>query len=70
MSIRHTKEKGELLAQMQQIRDEKSKMMDTTRQEYEKELEQLHQDINDNFCLLYTSPSPRDGLLSRKPSSA
>ena len=21
-------------------------------------------------CLLYTSPSPRDGLLSRKPSSA
>ena len=22
------------------------------------------------FCLLYTSPSPRDGLLSRKPSSA
>ena len=30
---------------------------------------------NDNeavawFCLLYTSPSPRDGLLSRMPSSA
>ena len=24
----------------------------------------------DNFCLLYTSPSPRDGLLSRMPSSA
>ena len=23
-----------------------------------------------NFCLLYTSPSPRDGLLSRMPSSA
>ena len=22
------------------------------------------------FCLLYTSPSPRDGLLSRMPSSA
>ena len=31
----------------------------------------LHQlsDI-DKFCLLYTSPSPRDGLLSRMPSSA
>ena len=28
--------------------------------------------INENFedCLLYTSPSPRDGLLSRMPSSA
>ena len=25
---------------------------------------------NDNRCLLYTSPSPRDGLLSRMPSSA
>ena len=25
---------------------------------------------DDNACLLYTSPSPRDGLLSRMPSSA
>ena len=25
---------------------------------------------NNNHCLLYTSPSPRDGLLSRMPSSA
>ena len=25
---------------------------------------------NDKTCLLYTSPSPRDGLLSRMPSSA
>ena len=24
----------------------------------------------DHNCLLYTSPSPRDGLLSRMPSSA
>ena len=24
----------------------------------------------DNFCLLYTSPSPRDSILSRMPSSA
>ena len=24
----------------------------------------------DDTCLLYTSPSPRDGLLSRMPSSA
>ena len=31
-------------------------------------------DVNENgnyfICLLYTSPSPRDGLLSRMPSSA
>ena len=26
--------------------------------------------IAGNICLLYTSPSPRDGLLSRMPSSA
>ena len=26
--------------------------------------------FDDNACLLYTSPSPRDGLLSRMPSSA
>ena len=26
--------------------------------------------ISKGFCLLYTSPSPRDGLLSRMPSSA
>ena len=26
--------------------------------------------IGFNICLLYTSPSPRDGLLSRMPSSA
>ena len=28
--------------------------------------------VNDKYkdCLLYTSPSPRDGLLSRMPSSA
>ena len=27
-------------------------------------------DVLFNNCLLYTSPSPRDGLLSRMPSSA
>ena len=30
-------------------------------------LEEVKEDMN---CLLYTSPSPRDGLLSRMPSSA
>ena len=27
-------------------------------------------DLGAKTCLLYTSPSPRDGLLSRMPSSA
>ena len=31
---------------------------------------QLYYNTTDNVCLLYTSPSPRDGLLSRMPSSA
>ena len=31
----------------------------------------IQQDLDDNyFCLLYTSPSPRDGNVSRMPSSA
>ena len=41
--------------------------------ELEKEINQPELiDIDEayRFCLLYTSPSPRDGLLSRMPSSA
>ena len=34
------------------------------------ELGEMTQDPLANICLLYTSPSPRDGLLSRMPSSA
>ena len=35
-----------------------------------KTIEVLNTDAEGRFCLLYTSPSPRDGLLSRMPSSA
>ena len=35
-----------------------------------RELESLLTDDTRDTCLLYTSPSPRDGLLSRMPSSA
>ena len=38
--------------------------------ETENQLKNLGYDINEIICLLYTSPSPRDGLLSRMPSSA
>ena len=34
------------------------------------ERKNLDELINASACLLYTSPSPRDGLLSRMPSSA
>ena len=30
----------------------------------------VHDTAGHSTCLLYTSPSPRDGLLSRMPSSA
>ena len=30
----------------------------------------VHRQLDQYTCLLYTSPSPRDGLLSRMPSSA
>ena len=56
---------------------------DTTYQEAQQEFEAFINDAeqfvttvsdpgppNTNACLLYTSPSPRDGLLSRMPSSA
>ena len=32
--------------------------------------DQIFQEYDPPSCLLYTSPSPRDGLLSRMPSSA
>ena len=35
-----------------------------------KNLQEIYIVIPFNICLLYTSPSPRDGLLSRMPSSA
>ena len=31
---------------------------------------EILKDLTKTTCLLYTSPSPRDGLLSRMPSSA
>ena len=36
----------------------------------EKEQENSNFSTSNDTCLLYTSPSPRDGLLSRMPSSA
>ena len=47
---------------------------DDTMDDLHDKLDQARQRIakadEDYICLLYTSPSPRDGLLSRMPSSA
>ena len=39
---------------------------------FRREVDKFDLEMNSDFnnCLLYTSPSPRDGLLSRMPSSA
>ena len=42
----------------------------TTEPEYQKPSTSNIVDMMLGNCLLYTSPSPRDGLLSRMPSSA
>ena len=46
--------------------EEKTFVDDINRSVYD-----IKNEENDSYsCLLYTSPSPRDGLLSRMPSSA
>ena len=37
---------------------------------YVHQARRMAEKLNDSHCLLYTSPSPRDGLLTRMPSSA
>ena len=46
---------------------------DSIKDDYKKEnpdVKLVTHKFNIRICLLYTSPSPRDGLLSRMPSSA
>ena len=38
--------------------------------QFKNEHRAYYKQTDPNSCLLYTSPSPRDGLLSRMPSSA
>ena len=46
------------------------RLMDSGELEKERGITILAKPASINCCLLYTSPSPRDGLLSRMPSSA
>ena len=42
----------------------------STKKQASDSVAELAKTTNQYYCLLYTSPSPRDGLLSRMPSSA
>ena len=57
---------------IRQKTDESIKQMMTLHEAVVNRVDTLHSYSMDQFisCLLYTSPSPRDGLLSRMPSSA
>ena len=48
----------------------KDKFFEDTKNLTDKELFDGMKTEKAELCLLYTSPSPRDGLLSRMPSSA
>ena len=74
--------KGELVTEVleEKIKFEISdNVLQFTRESDEKQVKSLHglyrslvanNIVGVSDCLLYTSPSPRDGLLSRMPSSA
>ena len=47
-----------------------SKMKEKIKKEYNRRVRLILRTELNGSCLLYTSPSPRDGLLSRMPSSA
>ena len=55
-------DKNDVLAYMNALANEA--------QQHELEYNRQLQQLQSKLCLLYTSPSPRDGLLSRMPSSA
>eukprot|EP01016_Furgasonia_blochmanni_P020208 TRINITY_DN2253_c0_g2_i2.p1 TRINITY_DN2253_c0_g2~~TRINITY_DN2253_c0_g2_i2.p1 ORF type:complete len:188 (-),score=41.76 TRINITY_DN2253_c0_g2_i2:10-573(-) len=55
---------------MEKNKDEKKEHIDLQKKEVEKPEEEREDVKKFVVCLLYTSPSPRDGLLSRMPSSA
>ena len=59
-----TRDRAAYLAQARQRSKQQRDYFDDDDDDDEDEL------LRETACLLYTSPSPRDGLLSRMPSSA
>ena len=72
------KEQGE--QEVEVVQTEQEEQTETKPEQKEDELESYSKNVQSRIkkltekyrkdCLLYTSPSPRDGLLSRMPSSA
>ena len=60
-------QKGNKLGAKGRPKGSKNKATDVNKFQLQQALYNIDEFIN---CLLYTSPSPRDGLLSRMPSSA
>ena len=67
--IDHYKNKG-YLSPISALTSSEAKEIRNEIEKIEKNWPGALEGINRNYCLLYTSPSPRDGLLSRMPSSA
>ena len=57
-------------SQAEGLSEAEKKEQDLLRKEYIANVKKNLRNQLNNICLLYTSPSPRDGLLSRMPSSA
>ena len=62
----HTLQQAHYFAESNQRRQEELERTEASLESMRKQLA----DMRGQACLLYTSPSPRDGLLSRMPSSA
>ena len=61
---------GEILVPTESVVELKSGAKKKTERKFFPGYILIEMEMNDDTCLLYTSPSPRDGLLSRMPSSA
>ena len=72
----NNKEENKELTLEEKLKETEEKLLrslaeiENQRRRFEKEIKDAFEFGSFNFCLLYTSPSPRDGLLSRMPSSA
>ena len=55
---------------LRDLQEHEAKLLDRTAYHARRKLITEEHEEASNTCLLYTSPSPRDGLLSRMPSSA
>ena len=65
--------RNELLSNIQNLNhyiESMDRMVINLKDNHRLEIEKCNRQIRFLTCLLYTSPSPRDGLLSRMPSSA